>query len=190
MPGVSGARGSGGFTLVELMITVVIVGILLALAGPSFVELLERNRMQTTASNVYTSLMLARSEALKRNRDVEVCSSTSGTACDPNEAGLWQDGWLVWVDTDGDTSVDDPNEVLSVRGALYGGDTLWAVTDPNDMSGGTKIDEISYEASGNASDAVHFVLCPADGDTSMARVVSVEATGRPKIRETAKYCTF
>jgi type IV fimbrial biogenesis protein FimT len=190
MPGLSSGHGNGGFTLVELMITVVIVAILLAIAGPSFVELLERNRMQTSASNVYTSLMLARSEALKRNQSVQVCSSTSGTACDPNEAGLWKDGWLVWVDRDGDTNVDDPNEVLAVRGALYSGDTLWAVTDPNDMSGGTKIDDITYQASGGASEEAFFVLCPSDGDTSMARVVSVEITGRPKITEAARYCTF
>jgi type IV fimbrial biogenesis protein FimT len=139
---------------------------------------------------VYTSLMLARSEALKRNQTVEVCASTSGTACDPNEPGVWKDGWLVWVDRDGDNAVDDPNEVLAVREALYGGDTLWAVTDPNDISGGTKVDEISYQASGAASDEVSFVLCPSDGDTSMARVVSVEITGRPKLSDKTQYCAY
>ena len=62
--------------------------------------------------------------------------------------------------------------------------------DPNDVSGDTKLNELSYQASGGASEQAFFVLCPSDGDTSMARVVSVEITGRPKITEAAKYCTF
>ena len=180
----------GGFTLVELMITVVIVAILMALAGPGFRELLERNRLQSSASNLYTSLMLARSEALKRNQPVIMCKrNVAGDACETSSSGEWQGGWLVYTNLDANAAID-PNEILAVREALNAGDTLWAVSDPNDASGGTKIDELEYGASGGASTEVFFVLCNTDDDTNTSRVVSVEVTGRPKMIEGSKYCDF
>ena len=179
-----------GFTLVELMITVVIVAILLALAGPGFRELLEGNRLQSSASNVYTSMMLARSEALKRNRPVIMCKrNAAGDACETSSTGEWQGGWLVYTNLDTNASID-PNEILAVREALSSGDTLWAVTDPNNASGGTKLLDLEYGPSGGASTEAFFILCIADGDTTTSRVVSVEVTGRPKMTKESKYCDF
>lgn len=65
----------GGFTLIELLVAVTIIGILLALAAPSFTKMLERNRLRGAAEQVFTDLQLARTEAIKRNAEVWVTFS-------------------------------------------------------------------------------------------------------------------
>lgn len=56
-----------GFTLIELMITITVVGVLLGISIPSFQSWIERNRIRTAAEGVLNGLQLARVEAIKRN---------------------------------------------------------------------------------------------------------------------------
>ena len=168
-----------GFTLVELMITLLIAAIVLGLAAPGVSDLMERNRLQTSADSLYTGLMLARSEALKRNRPVTLCKSSNGTACTAGSS--WHQGWLVYSDDDNDDAVD-PNEILRVESALKAGDTL-------QIAGSDFSDDISYNTDGSASGTGTFVLCNADGDVEFGREVQVEVTGRPKLKYSTTDCT-
>jgi type IV fimbrial biogenesis protein FimT len=69
-----------GFTMVELMTVVVIAGILLALAAPSFRDMLERRRLEGQANELVADLQYAKSEAVARNRNVVIIPGGSG-AC-------------------------------------------------------------------------------------------------------------
>lgn len=86
-----------GFTLVELMVTIAIVAILLAVALPSFEQSLRSNRVATTTNEMLASLSLARTEAIRSTQASQVCAR-DGAVCGSD----WNQGWLVMTDTDGD----------------------------------------------------------------------------------------
>lgn len=123
-----------GFTLIELIVTLVVASILLTMAVPGFTALIKNNRMTAQVNGLVVSLNLARSEAVKRGVSVTVCKRNSaGDDC--NNAGDWQDGWIVFIDddmdadhsetnVDGDGDVDTGEEILRVMPALAGGNTL------------------------------------------------------------------
>ena len=86
-----------GFTLVELMVTLVIAAILLTAGVPSFTTLIKNNRLTTSTNELVGALTLARSEAVKRGLRVTVCKSADQASCDTSGTG-WQQGWIVFTD--------------------------------------------------------------------------------------------
>lgn len=72
--------GQRGLTLIELSIGIAVVAILLSLAVPRFQRLAEKNSVRSAGMALYSDFQLARSEAIKRNQDITVCFSGSGTA--------------------------------------------------------------------------------------------------------------
>lgn len=91
--------------MVELMITVAIVAILLAVAFPSFEGSMRSNRVATTTNELMASLSLARSEALRSPGGAAICPSEDGNTCGND----WNDGWIVWID-DGDGLLTGAND--------------------------------------------------------------------------------
>jgi type IV fimbrial biogenesis protein FimT len=97
-----------GFTLVELLTVVVVVVIFAMIAVPSFSELIASQRVQMAAMDLFTSLLRARSEAIKQNTDVTL-----------SPTGTWNAGWAVAagganIDTHAATSsvsISDPGVV-------------------------------------------------------------------------------
>jgi type IV fimbrial biogenesis protein FimT len=89
-----------GFTLIELMTALMVLGILLAMAVPSFRDMTRSNRIATTQNELLTALAFARSEAVRQSTNVSVCpaSSPAATACVPVSTGTtaWHNnGWIV-----------------------------------------------------------------------------------------------
>ena len=72
-------RHSLGFTLIELMVTVSVLGVLMAIALPSFQPLIERWRVRQVESHLESSLQFARSEAIKRGGNVVMQKITTNT---------------------------------------------------------------------------------------------------------------
>ena len=94
----------------ELFITMSIVGILVAIAVPSFGTLFKSNRITTQGSDFQLALMLARSEALTRISKITICRSSNGTSC--AGSGGWEQGWIIFTDDDDDAVVDGGETVL------------------------------------------------------------------------------
>lgn len=105
-----------GFTLTELMVTVAIVGIIASLGVPSFQAILQQNRASSTANELIAALNTARSEAIKRGQIVSLCKSSTISDEEPScsEDATWSSGWIVFVDADGDGSVDDEDTRLKI----------------------------------------------------------------------------
>jgi len=152
-----------GVTLLELMITMIVVGILAGLAAPSFSAAIKNNRMTTQLNELFTFLSYARSEAIKRNVSVTVCKSNDMNSC----GGNWQNGWIVFVDNDRDGSVDSIDEILRVHEAL---------TDDSVLK--FPRNRVTYNSKGlSIGFTGKFVLCDSRGDDDRQALV-VSNTGR------------
>ncbi len=79
-------RRTLGFSMVELMVTVAIAAVLLALGVPSFQSLIASQKVKAAASSLQVSLNMTRSEALKRNATVTLA---------PNSSTDWTTGWKI-----------------------------------------------------------------------------------------------
>src|ERR1700689_2291104 len=115
-----------GFTLIELMVSLTVAGILFAVAIPAFNSFVQNDRDTGQANSLVESLSYARSEAVKRAspNGVTVCQSASGAACD---AGPWTEGWIViYVDP----VIPANTVVLQAVPALSGSNTVTPVAGP------------------------------------------------------------
>lgn len=81
---------SRGFTIIEVMLVIAIIGVLAAVAAPSFRSMMEANRVNTAASSLQVSLSMARSEAIRRGSDARVYIHANSSA------GQWSGGWTVF----------------------------------------------------------------------------------------------
>lgn len=160
-----------GFTLIEALIAVAVLGVLAAMAIPSMTALLRDNQASRNTSDIMTSLLLARSAAVTRNVMVSVCKRHTTTPGVCNNAGSWQDGWIAFEDDDRDGVRDVGEEILETISGLSTGTTVT-------VSGFTNF--VSYLPSGAVTVPGSFTVCVAG---TVARDLIVNATGRPRIAD-------
>lgn len=110
--------GVAGFTIVEAMVTVAILGILIAIAVPSMTALIASNSLSSSANETLSAMMLARQEALRTARQVVVCKSSDSSSCSAGSS--WADGWIVFVDEDASGTRNGTEAVLRTAGVAKG----------------------------------------------------------------------
>jgi type IV fimbrial biogenesis protein FimT len=159
-------RGSDsrGVTLVELMIALTVLGVLLALAVPSFRDAALNSSLRAISSNLYASVQLARGEAIKRNVPITLCrANTTGTACDVDSD--WAAGWIVVAS----------GTVLQYQQPVTEG---FKVTQS-----GTAAD-LTFQPIGVGATAGTFTVCRSSPVGNQERVVSITATGNAYVTST------
>lgn len=155
-----------GFTLIELMVSLLVAGILLGLAVPAFNNFVKNDRDTAQINSLVGSFSYARSEAVKRAspNGITVCPSLDGLNCDP-AAVSWLEGWIV-------TLIDpvNGNQVLQAIPALNPINTVNPVLGP--ATG------ITFNSNGMAPLApLTIKVCDPRG-AAFARQVEVNVTGR------------
>lgn len=188
-------RKDSGFTLVELMITLVVAAVLLGLAVPNLRSFIQNSRIVTQSNEMIGSIAIARSEAIKRNKTMVICRSSNPTAASPtcaNDNGnTWETGWIIFQDANGDNLYTAGTDtLLTIREPLAGNNTLRGnvsqlynyIAFPN--SGGTNL---SAPAAGAAAN--HFKLCDQRGASS-GRAIVIDPTGHARTETNSTFTSL
>ena len=175
------SRRARGFTLVEMLIVVCIMGILSGVAFPYLGTLVDSIRMRSIANEFLSSMILARSEAIKRNGRVALCKSADGSAC--ANTGHWEQGWIVFHDADNDGIADAGEQLIQRVQALPAGFRL---------SGNPPVSRyISFSpigktrTVGGAFQAGTVTLCKSAGRSSEGREIVLNKVGRMRVNKIA-----
>jgi type IV fimbrial biogenesis protein FimT len=99
-----------GLTLVELMIGIVIAAIVIGVGIPSFSNLIADNRLAVATNELIASMHFARSEAVRREVPVSICSSEDNQSCSGKTD--WGRGWIVFTDVEGTSGKMDAGDDL------------------------------------------------------------------------------
>lgn len=153
-----GLRGAG-FTLPELLVGVAIVSILAALAGPSFSNLITAQRARTASTDLYLALAKARSEAIKRNMNVELLPMD----------GNWNKGWCGGLQGSfscTDSNVEEPNKIFERNNPINGA----VITGPASV-----VYQITGRVRGVTPPVFNFSFAGSDA----AACVKVDLSGLP-----------
>lgn len=105
----SPVNDSHGFTLLELVITMVVAIVLTLIAAPTFQQWQARQTMNAAVHALQQDLLAARSQAIALGAHVVACPGAPGLGC--REDSDWSEGWLVFHDMDTDRELD-PTETL------------------------------------------------------------------------------
>ncbi len=169
-----------GFTMIELIITIAIVGILAGMAAPSMSVMLKNNRLATIINDLTGDLALARSESAKRGHRVTLCVSSTGTGCTASTD--WAVGRIAFVDQNGNGAVDAGDTILQVSPALSG-NTVLSFKDTTLTSLGV----IQYRPKGVTDETGIFKLCD-DRTGTFGREIAISNTGRASLAATGIAC--
>lgn len=82
-----------GFTLIEMMVTLVVLAILVGIAVPSLNNLMQRNKVVSSSNALLADLAYARTEAVTEGNLVSLCPSSNGTSC---TSTAYDQGWMVY----------------------------------------------------------------------------------------------
>jgi type IV fimbrial biogenesis protein FimT len=152
----------GGFTVPELLTVIAIVALLATLAAPSFQKLIATQRARVTASELNSSLSVARSEAIKRNASTWLCPKA------PAPSG-WKDGWQI--QSSECAVLIAPSQAIENHGAVANTTTIQGPTG------------ITYRNTGRieGGSAATLTVTSTSGGESVIRYVCVDLSGRPLV---------
>ena len=198
-----------GFTLVELMVTVAIAGILLAVGMPSMREYILNGRITAVTNEMVGTLMVARSEAIRQNATTCVCPITNAAAAVPvcAASGNWETGWMAFSDFNNDCVINASADVPPRNDVLLrvwdGSGYVGSMTVRNNNATITAVNSVRFNSrgepfSGGVSQSGNFSISDerpisgvdAQGNVRMASAVIVGASGRSRATRQNSQITY
>lgn len=165
-------RANSGFSLVELMTVIAIIGILSGLAAPAVRDWATNQRLKTTSFDIIMTMMLARSESTKRGRSVYVKKNT-----DPG--GTWTDGWCIVTVASATcpmaTLVDNVGADVAATENI-----LRVFPVPKTVTVENSNDELMFSLDGRLAQKNVFEVKTEDSSSDARRCVTVYPTGVAK----------
>jgi len=176
-----GHRGAGhragiqvGFTLTELVIVIALAAILVSIASPSLVRVMQINRIATQTTLFVGDLQYARSEAIRQGGTVTLCPSSNGSSCTGGLA--WQGGWLIFSDPNANRAFDSGEMLIRHQAAWTGTDSL--------TGSAAGLTTLSFSRDGfliGLPAAGRLVLSTSPADAALTRCILLNVTGRQQV---------
>lgn len=163
-----------GFTLIEIMVTVAVTVILLAVAVPNYISFMRSNKLSTNVNTFVQALQFARLEA--RGRGATLCASSDQTTCNSK---VWSDGWIVFSDYDSSGTLNGNDEILRVGEAFSAGSTI---TSTATLAADAAKVTFGRQGFNVPAGAVHsFEFCIGRDGKGAGRKVTVNLAGSPLV---------
>ncbi len=175
-----------GVTLIELLVTISVVGLLSAIAVPSFTSLIKNGRLATETNDLMVDLAFARAEAARRGKRVTLCVSSDSVACSTGAA--WAGGRIVFSDSGAYGTVDSGDEVLRANKSVTAKNVTISATGFT-VSTTSTLNYIQFKPNGavNSETNGFFTICD-DRSGNFGRKLEVFTTGRTSLTSTAEIC--
>lgn len=165
-------KSNSGFTLLELLVTLVIFAILVAIAVPSMNNLGAKNAVKVPARTLLTDIEYARNEAVSRGTDITICASTNAATCSPNPN--WETGWIIFI--------NDANDCPE-------GECLLRIqNESSQITLNSSAVALQFNELGESSVAFTANVCGTNLSDDDSQAISVNLSGSRSIREGAAIC--
>lgn len=162
-----------GFTLIELMVSVVVMMAIMMFTIPGLRALIQNNRVVVATNDIVGSFLLARNEAVRRGTPVSICAATDNTfsAC----GTTWQNGWFIFVNPTASTSFsgDATQPIVRTQPAI---DSTVVVT-PN-FPTANQIVTFASTGFSSVTGSITFTLSTPECEGTNARQITLFSTGR------------
>jgi len=192
--------GQKGLSLIELIITIMIAGILLSMAVPNFREFIQNMIIETETNRLIKDIQMARDEAMKRGRSVIICRSENpenvprtsnyvspspdDLTCGGGTAADWSSGWFIFISFDNDTDFDTSDKLFSVSQAPSS-DEIEIFAN----GAGAEFLQFNPDATTNADgNIVRFSVCD-DRGAADGELIEVPPVGRPRLANAVSDCS-
>ena len=177
-------RTQDGFTLYELLITLLIVGVVLTLGIPNLTQFTANSRITGTANDLHAAFLMARSESARAKDNITVCASDAAVL--PRDcSGTWGDGFIVFVDNDFDAVRDGGEALLREHPAAAEGVSFAVANDATYFMFAST--GLGRRDAGNNTPVSQVIVCDQRGtaetsvDFSAARLFVATPVGRATI---------
>lgn len=169
-------RHQHGFTLIELIISLVLATVLVTLATPVLTGLQARRALDATVGTFFSDVVLARAEAIRRGNFVTICQSNTGLGC--TDGDDWRFGWILFegvLDPAATLNGAPVPAILRVQGRVPG---IWLMQ----LNQGLGWRRLTFSPTGVGITAGGRLQLVSQADPAITRLVCFSGTGLFSLR--------